>query len=83
MVGVDVEVVDGELAADGGTEHRRFDHRGVTGGGEVFAELPGAVGRIAEHLAGTVLAGEELGGAALCAPEGLRSVALRHVSSAA
>ena len=39
-----------------------FDHRLMTGGGEVFAELPGAVGRIAEHLAGTVFAGDELGG---------------------
>ena len=65
VVGVDVEVVDGEPAADGGTEHRRFDHRGVTGGGEVFAELPGAVGGIAEHLAGTSSPARSSGGSAV------------------
>ena len=76
-VGVDVEVVDGEPAGDGGTEHRRFDHRGMTGGGEVFAELAGAVGRVAEHVCGHRLRRRGARGAALCAPEGLRSVALR------
>jgi DNA end-binding protein Ku len=44
-----VEVVDGEASGDGLPQRRRLDHQGVAPGGQLFAQVAGAVGGIAEH----------------------------------